>query len=414
MKKECSIIFYEGWIDVAPTVLNLAKALYDKNYNVTIYCRQSQFNTPNNKYFFDKFVSVVYFESLSQISNSLFLLKILFKLLNVLKLGTLIPLIDVIFFWFQIRICKSKHTIGLIHNELIIGIDTNGAIVSILESILVQTKNLVYLSLELTRKENFRYFDKARYFLDKISYKNSKCLIIQDDDRFNNISKYSGYDQKNVFYIPNSDALGMNFVEDPNFNYFRQIFDLDNNHYSCIVVHPGMICDEVFSKELAASFKSINTGYALVFHERCKRSLDDPYLKSLKEINSKNLFLSLDPVPYEQIYKIFISTNVGIAFYKDIDENFSQISKASGKLALYLKYGKPVLMNDLESFRNLNDKYKLGIIIKDVSNHIEIESAIEEIMKNYEYFSENALTCFKKEFDFTVNVSPFLDFLEIC
>jgi hypothetical protein len=71
-------------------------------------------------------------------------------------------------------------------------------------------------------------------------------------------------------------------------------------------------------------------------------------------------------------------------------------------------------MNDLESFRNLNDKYKLGIIIKDVSNHIEIESAIEEIMKNYEYFSENALTCFKKEFDFTVNVSPFLDFLEIC
>lgn len=413
MKKQCSIVFYEGWIDVAPTVINLAKALNDKNYNVKIYCRRSQFNTSNSKDFFDKFVSVIYFESLS---NSLLIVKILFKLLKALKLGTLILLIDVIFFWFQIRICKSKHTSELIHNELIIGIDTNGAIVSLLESILVKTKNLVYLSLELTDKENFRYCDKARYLLDKISYKKSKCLIIQDEFRFNNISKYSGYDQKNVFYIPNSDSSDskINFVGDGDFNYFRQIFDLDNNHYSCIVVHAGMICDEVFSKELAASFKSISGGYALIFHERRKRSLDDPYLESLKEINSKNLFLSLDPVPYEQIYKIFMSANVGIAFYKDVDENFSQICKASGKLALCLKYGKPVLMNDLESFRTLNDKYKFGIIIKDISSHIEIESAIEEIMKNYKYFSENALTCFKKEFDFTVNVRPFLDFLEIC
>jgi hypothetical protein len=411
MKKECSIIFYEGWLDVAPTVMNLAKALFDRNYNVTVFCRQNKFNIPDNRQLLDEFVSVVYFRN----PWDIFLIKVWFKFLKILGLSTIIQLIDVIFFLGQIRVYKFKHGLGLKYDELIIGIDTNGAIVSLIESIFIKTKNLVYLSLELTRKENFRYFDRARYFLEKIAYKRSKCLIIQDNDRFDTITKYVEYEQKNVFYIPNSDSSdsSLNFVEDVDINYFQQMFNLKDNDYPCILLHAGMICDLVFSKELAQSFNSIDIDCALIFHERQKRSLDDPYLQSLQEINSKNLFLSLNPVPYNQIHKIFTSANIGIAFYKDIDENFSQMSKASGKLALYLKYGKPVLMNNLESFKKLNDKYKVGIIIKDISNPIEIESAIKEIIKNYDFFRNNALICFKKEFDFTVNASPFLDFLEI-
>jgi hypothetical protein len=411
MKKECSIIFYEGWLDVAPTVMNLAKALSDRNYNVTVFCRQNQFIIVDNNDFLDEFVSVVYFSN----PWDIFLIKVWFKFMKILQLGTLIQLINTIVFFGQIRIYKFKHGLGLKDDELIIGIDTNGAIVSLLESIVIKTKNLVYLSLELTKKENFVYFDIARYFLEKKAYKKAKCLIIQDNDRFETITKYVEYEQKNVFYIPNSDSSdsSLNFVEDVDINYFRQMFHLKDNDYPCILLHAGMICDLVFSKELAQSFNSIDIGCALIFHERQKRSLDDPYLQSLKEINSKNLFLSLNPVPYNQIHKIFTSVNIGIAFYKDIDENFSQISRASGKLTLYLKYGKPVLMNDLESFKKLNDKYKVGIIIKDISNPIEIELAIKEIIKNYDFFSNNSLICFKKEFDFTVNVSPFLDFLEI-
>jgi glycosyltransferase involved in cell wall biosynthesis len=173
-----------------------------------------------------------------------------------------------------------------------------------------------------------------------------------------------------------------------------------------------MICDEVFSKELAKAFNLMDIRCALIFHEREQKSLDNPYIQSLQEINSNNLFLSLNPLPYQDIHKVFMSTDIGLACYRDVDENFSEISKASGKLSFYLKHGKPTIVNNIPSLRRLNDRYKFGILIEDISNYLEIEAAIAEIMNNYQYFSDNALYCFKQEFDFQLITEPLLDFLD--
>jgi glycosyltransferase involved in cell wall biosynthesis len=131
----------------------------------------------------------------------------------------------------------------------------------------------------------------------------------------------------------------------------------------------------------------------------------------LREINSNNLFLSLEPLPYEQIDKIYASATIGLAFYKDWDNNLSQISKASGKLSQYLKHGKPVLVNNLESLSQVVEKYKIGVVIKDPLNTLEIEAAIETILNNYAFYSENTKTCFEEEFDFAKKVKPILAFM---
>ncbi len=412
MKKKCSIVFYEGWLNSAPTILNIAKALFEKDFAVTVFCRKK----PANVIFdsevldgLDKFMSVVYFPHPSDI----FLLGLTFKLLRQFKLGTLIPLIDTLIFFIEVRIYKFKNKLSVKYEEIIIGVDTNGSIVAFLESVLLRNKN-IYLSLELTRETSFRYFDKLRYFLDKAAYQKSRCLIIQDEDRFEHMTTYSKHKQDKVFYIPNSSGAdsSLSFGDEHEFRYFRQMFDLDNNKYPCIVLHAGMICDAVLSKELVRSFNSINIDCALVLHEGQKKRLEEqPYLQALTEINSKNLFLSLNPVPYEDIYKVFKSADIGVAFYRAIDENFSKIAKASGKLSFYLKYGKPVLMNNLQSLVDLNDRYKVGIIIKDPTDHLEIELAIKEINSKYDYFSNNALICFKEEFDFNLKINSFLSFI---
>lgn len=169
-----------------------------------------------------------------------------------------------------------------------------------------------------------------------------------------------------------------------------------------------MICDEVYSQEVAYAFSSIDNGCALIFHERQKRDEQEPYIKSLKEINSTNLFLSLEPLPYEKIDKVFASATIGLAFYRDINNNFSQIAKASGKLSFYLKHGKPVLVNNLESLSTLVEKYKIGVVVHNPSDSMEIQSAIEMILNNYSFYCENAKTCFAKEFDFASQVKPLL------
>ncbi|MCP2727532.1 hypothetical protein NJ959_03460 [Symplocastrum sp. BBK-W-15] len=82
--------------------------------------------------------------------------------------------------------------------------------------------------------------------------------------------------------------------------------------------------------------------------------------------------------------------------------------KASGKIAEYLKYGKPVLVNDLPSLVELVEKYKIGVVIQDPSNSNEIELAIGQILKSYDWYSNNAKLCYDAEFDFTKNVELIL------
>jgi glycosyltransferase involved in cell wall biosynthesis len=76
-----------------------------------------------------------------------------------------------------------------------------------------------------------------------------------------------------------------------------------------------------------------------------------------------------------------------------------------------LKHGHPILVNNLESLRKLVENYKVGVVIQEPSNNIEIESAIEKILNNYSFYSENARKCFEEVFDFDKKIKPILSFM---
>ena len=272
----------------------------------------------------------------------------------------------------------------------------------------------MFLSLELHDPNHYQGISSILTFLAKLAAQKSEAIIIQDQDRFQTFCKFYDYHHPQVFYLPNSTLAETDNSKDisksVSANFFRQKFNLDTQQFPYILLQAGMIADAVYSQTLAQTFSQIEDKYALIFHDRSPRQ-EDPYIQKLRQTNTHNLFLSLEPVPYNQLDEIYQAADIGLVFYQDLSDNFSQIALASGKLPQYLKQGKPILVNNLPSLQVFVEKYQIGQVINDPTDPQEMQMAIAKILDNYEFYQNNALACFSAEFDFGNKAKPLLEFI---
>ena len=161
------------------------------------------------------------------------------------------------------------------------------------------------------------------------------------------------------------------------------------------------------SYNLAKSTLDWNVNTELVFHERAKRNKDEPYISRIRELKSNKLHLSLNPVPYNQLDELIQSCDIGLVIYNpsEYGSSWQNIAKASGKLADYLAFGKPVICSNLNDLRELIRKYECGFTFDELS---EIPALVSKVNKNYKFYRSNALKCFSKEFEFSKFFNPFL------
>ena len=290
--------------------------------------------------------------------------------------------------------------------------DTNGAIVAMIAKRLTGSR-YVYLSLELRDPRDAWPFSAAINMLERLAYRNADAVIIQDQDRLQTLNRYLAFDHPYAFYLPNSPSGSVMATESATGEPFlRRILGISPAEFSVIALQAGMIDRMVFSEELAASFRAIERDWALVFHERVKRDINEPMLRQLRQLNPRNLFLSLDPVSLADVDKVYQSATIGLAFYRESDANFGQISMASGKLAFYLKHGKPILASNTASLAAFVDRTGAGIVIHDPTDRAELENAIDRLLADYAGYSARARQSFDREFDFDRNVVPVLDLLD--
>jgi glycosyltransferase involved in cell wall biosynthesis len=406
MAKHISIFFYEGYIGVSPTVINLTKVFDSYGYLVSIYATKNGYPEPGE---IGEKVEIFYFNKHHKFIDwfQQSHLKIFAKLKG------LVPLFKVEIFSFQALTrnlaFRAKPTIN-------IGIDIYGSAAALINFYIFKQKFL-FLSLELKEKpEDYKGLAILLKNLAYWAYQKSECVIVQDEERFEVLCENYKYRHPKVFYLPNSTfALDEQNLCLDSTNFFREKFNLSQEKFPYIILQAGMINKTVCAKPLAEAFASLDNGYALIFHERAARQATDPYIELLRQVNSKNLFLSLEPLPYEQIDRIYASSTIGLVFYqpsKDTNDNFLKIAKASGKLPQYLKHGKPILVSDLSSLANLVEQYQCGLVIKDPSNSKEINLAIEQILSNYDTYSSKAKACFKAEFDFGKKMEPILNYIK--
>ncbi len=400
MQRAGSIFFYDGYVSLAPTIINLAKILDQTGYLITIFATQNK-DIPQPEKIGE--VKVLYFPKIIK----------LYIFFNRGTFRTLIRIGEIIIFCFQsfTYLLRSNHQVEKLNTTINFGIDLHGSIVALLCSFIFKQK-FIFLSLELEQPRKFKYISKPFSKIAKLAYKKSEGVIVQDEDRFKTLSEYYQYQHPKVFYLPNSYLNDLSPDANPT-QFFREKFNLSKEKFPYIVLYAGQLNDNVYSKSLAHAFASIDNGCALVFHGVDPRGFkeEDPYIQSLRQVNSNNLFLSLNLLPFEEVDKIYSSSDICVAFYENFDDNHAKIAKASGKLAQYLKHGKPVLVNNSPSLSQILEKYQFGIIINNPSDAQEINLAINEILNCYETYSKNAKLCFEAEFDFGKKMEPILSFI---
>ena len=367
------LYFYDGWLSVSPTTISVAKVLSKHFDNVNIYAQKTQFKPykfkeKNIKVFY--IFNSLYFKKEDKPKNFAKSVKKLIEKKNLLNKDDFFLCIDE----------TSLEPVGDISEKY--------------------NNNLMYLSLELPNKNE--YSEKQCEVFKKM-----KFVLVQDENRLKSLYKSYKTDLQNssakIFYLPN-DSLPCNEPKPNLVNLIEQFKNIPENTAKCASI--GMISSQVYSNEIAKVFNNIDNAI-LIYHDRLKIKKYHPYIKELIKTNSKNLYLSKQVYDFDDLIYVYSPIDIGIACYRATNNDFSLIGKASGKLNAYLKYKKPVIANRLDGLSNIIEKYDCGAVINNIENQEEWQNAINKIMSNYKYYSDNAYKCYLEEFDFTNNIKPF-------
>jgi hypothetical protein len=400
------IHFLEGYLGIAPTVVGLADELALRGHAVDIRVLPSDFPPPGDLHRGCRMTSL-------SPARKHKLIRGLFSLLPRIKLGSLIQPFEMT--WLAVQtLALDVRRYGLFRRPkcVAIGVDARGVMLAWMDCVLLRQK-YVNLSLELMPPTVYRWAESVLRMAETSAMRRASAVLIQDPERLGTLRRYFPQMTERAFFLPNAprDDDGESSSKRSR-DFFWKRLNLPRDRFPHLIVQAGMIRDEVYARELAQAFSRVPDGFALVYHERERRDRQDPYLQGLLAGNDRNLFLSLEPVPLDQVDEVFASITIGVAFYRPVDENFGQIAFASGKLSYYLKHGIPVLMNRLPSFESLNSVYQIGVVVDDPGNADELTAVLGTIIGDYETYSRNARCCFMEEFEFSAKCRPIVSFLE--
>ncbi len=376
--KTVYLFFFDGYISVAPTIIGLAETLSDIYDKVVVFVK----DTPYGRYKFNNpKINIVYGndffrknKNLSKVKNYIFAVLKYFVLHGFPK-----------------------------HKDVFIAIDDKiMPFVSILSKIFFA--DLFYLSLELSVTN--------LSLINKFLFNAVKVILIQDRLRLNALFSLYGIIPKRfkgkIFFIPNSPMIS-DFKISEEKNLIEQFSAFPKDKIICAQI--GMLNSNVYSYELANVFNNIDNA-VLILHDRLTINFEDSYVRSIMEVNSNNLYFSKKVYAFDDLYLVYNPIDIGIALYRYVDQNFGLIGKASGKMAFYFMYKKPVIVNFLKGYSEIIDKYNCGIVIHDINNPEEWRNAILKIKSNYAYYSQNAYECYLKEFDFRAKSVDFLNYIK--
>ncbi len=384
--------FWEGYISVAPTVINLADALAERGHPVTIYTRKIYEHAPQPK--LNPNIKVVKIElnklvkGIGKGINAAIFLKATSREIMTVKLLIL---------YFNSIVRKTRRKTKE-KNALLIGIDTLGLYWA--NAIKNKENDVFYLSLELSIPPEW-YHSKTIDYLkrkEKDIHNDVVALtLIQDKYRLEILKRSNNLLPASQFAILTNSPRQHRSVDVTEQHFFDEKFLLPENSFK--LLSAGAISEAMLSTDIAKSFAGFaDKSIYLIFHEREKVSPENKYIREVQKSGGKNLLLSLNPVPYEDLYKVVLSAHIGLVFYNPAyGENFSNIVGASGKLSHYLKFSLPVICLDLPGFKELIEKYQCGVVIEKLS---QLEDAVGRVRQNYHSMKAGAQKCYEECYNF--------------
>lgn len=253
-----------------------------------------------------------------------------------------------------------------------------------------------YLNKDI-KKENFGFYMnyKFKYPVNKIKEilytKSVRAFSIQDSLRRNLSKKYYIW-HPNTILIPNS--------------YVYEESEVIPDGQSGIIYAGGIKRDFLVEQfDNLKTVKNVPLTFSGVIDQWCMERI-----KKLRHTNSnlkfENQLLSIDD--YTDYMRKFA---VGLVWYSPYREDEARyfIGLSSGKMFKHLSMGQPIIAVRCQGITEVVNKYKLGVVVDNIS---ELEGAYNAIMENYSYYRENVIRTYRNKFDFKKVIVPFLECIE--
>lgn len=228
--------------------------------------------------------------------------------------------------------------------------------------------------------------------------KNVSFAIAQDKVRAYLVSKEYGIPIEKILRIPVSDEYVMDI---PNKDILRKHFKIPQSKK--IALFSGAVTKRSMIDDLLDAVKNWDDNWVLVFHSYA--GFSRPVIKQLsRKYDTSKIYISnLIINTTDELVDVIASADLGIGFFTPSrtsifeGKNMLFMGLSSGKLAMYLKGGIPVMINEVGEMSDLVRKYKLGLVVNSKSeinpaflNNMDIAELKNRIKNVYlEYFDFN-------------------------
>ena len=337
--KRLLIIHPEGNAGNNPTIKSLVDLFVESNFQVTYL------SSDNDKF---PIISGVTF-----IKRSLQLEKIKKKLFNKYCLVMPSKLFSCI---------RNLHLIN--RYNLILSIDREGLIEAAAISHFFKVP-LIHVSFEIYfRSETLEKF-KA---IEVDASKKISLWIAQDEIRANSLAIENELSQSNAVILPLASAGSGEITND------RLRDELGIPPEKKVAIFMGSLYKWTMIQELINQIDSTPDDWAIIIHERYGQTHRYLSIHAFQSaLRSGKVYISDFSVEnVDRMGYVLSGVDVGLAFYMPTYEdpssglNLEYLGLASGKISTYLRYGVPVIMNEIGLYADHSRKFMFGIVIDDI------------------------------------------------
>jgi hypothetical protein len=183
-----------------------------------------------------------------------------------------------------------------------------------------------------------------------------------------------------------------------------------------VAITMGSITAWSMAADIIKSATSWPEDWVLIVHDRYGKtsrrlhgilSVIEPYL------NNKIYISDEASLMVDDLGNILAGVSAGLAFYRPVwncqssGKNIQYLGLASGKISTYLRYGIPVIVNEIGLYADEAQKHRFGLVVEDADR---IGSRLDEIDRPS--YRENAKRYFRECLDFKLHEEKILDCLK--
>lgn len=282
--------------------------------------------------------------------------------------------------------------------NFIIGVDRQGLIEAYYLSKMMKIPYF-FISFEIMfEKETFHRFKR----LECEASRHVAAWVVQDELRAEKLVQENHLDKAKAFYLPvASRGLGT-------FGPTRLRDKLGINPKKSVIIAIGSVEKWTMIEDILAGLPSWPEEWVLIVHDRYGHIND-----KIQELIRKNhflgtrLYLSENAAQYvDDMGDILNGISYGLAFYQSFPgtrywgDNLKYLGRASGKIATYLRYGIPVIANEIGLMAEDIKTFCLGHVVKSPTDIPELLQKSSLITPNE--YRHNCQEYFRKKLDFNL------------